>query len=209
MIIKNPWLEIPLEDYERHMEHASVAQAQLLNFLTKTYLAKYCPEKLLFLGVSGGNGLEHIDENRALDICGIDINELYIKKATQRFANRFKSLRLEVADISVSEASYIKADFIWAALIFEFVGIEKGFEFIGRNSAQSAILAVTIQSNNGSSSISQSGVMSVHSVKDIFRFIDGSELCKKASDFGFDLVSKAENFLPNGKSLMTYEFARV
>ena len=57
----NPWLHIPLDDYERHMSHLLVGQSTLLNALTKKYLDKTKPGIVIFLGVAGGNGLEHID----------------------------------------------------------------------------------------------------------------------------------------------------
>ncbi len=59
----NPWLNIPLEDYERHMSHHLVGQVLLLNSLTKKYLDEIKPETAVFLGIAGGNGLEHIDNN--------------------------------------------------------------------------------------------------------------------------------------------------
>src|ERR1700759_1353328 len=58
---KNPWTEIPLTDYEQHMSDSSVGQLRLLNLLTKKYLTKIKPETCLFMGIAGGNGLEHVD----------------------------------------------------------------------------------------------------------------------------------------------------
>jgi len=59
----NAWNNIPLEDYEQHMQHKDVAQSQLLSFLTIKHLLKHNPANILFLGISGGNGLGHIDVN--------------------------------------------------------------------------------------------------------------------------------------------------
>jgi len=60
----NPWIYLPLDDYEQHMQHKDVGQSQLLNYLTNKYLQKHNPENILFLGISGGNGLEHIDKTK-------------------------------------------------------------------------------------------------------------------------------------------------
>ena len=46
----NAWNNIPLDDYEQHMQHKDVAQSQLLNELTNKYLLKHRPENILFLG---------------------------------------------------------------------------------------------------------------------------------------------------------------
>jgi hypothetical protein len=74
----NPWLHIPLEDYERHMSHHLVGQSTLLNVLTKKYLAAIKPEDVIFLGIAGGNGLEHVDNQITQRVVGIDINQDYL-----------------------------------------------------------------------------------------------------------------------------------
>ena len=60
MATDNVWNTIPLEDYELHMQHETVGQLQVLSNLTKKYLEKLNPEIVMFLGIAGGNGLEHI-----------------------------------------------------------------------------------------------------------------------------------------------------
>lgn len=204
----NPWIYIPLDDYEQHMQHKDVGQSQLLNYLTNKYLQKHNPENILFLGISGGNGLEHIDTNEVKRICGIDINNSYLKEAEKRFGVKIHQLELIKADIGTSNKSFIKADFIWAALIFEYVDIERAFGFIENNANKSANLIITIQSNNGAGSVSQTGIETIKSVKDIFRIVDREDLQNNAIKFGFQLIGSEENILPNGKSFLTYEFGR-
>jgi hypothetical protein len=204
----NPWIYIPLDDYEQHMQHKDVGQSQLLNYLTNKYLQKHNPENILFLGISGGNGLEHIDTNEVKRICGIDINNSYLKEAEKRFRVKIHQLELIKADIGTSNKSFIKADFIWAALIFEYVDIERAFGFIENNANKSANLIITIQSNNGAGSVSQTGIETIKSVKDIFRIVDREDLQNNAIKFGFQLIGSEENILPNGKSFLTYEFGR-
>src|ERR1700749_2730818 len=88
----NAWNSIPLADYEQHMQHGSVAQAQLLNALTKKYLQKHHPESVLFLGISGGNGLEHIDINKTKTVYGIDVNQSYLDETKKRFGEKIGQL---------------------------------------------------------------------------------------------------------------------
>lgn len=209
MEMTNPWSTIPLGDYEHHMQHKSVVQAQLLSSLTKKYLQKHYPENILFLGISGGNGLEHIHPDKVKRVCGIDINQSYLDETEKRFSSKIKQLELINADINTSTQSYIKADLIWAALIFEYVDMDKALEFIARNAAESARMIVTIQYNNGANSVSQTGVETVKSVKDIFRVVNGDKLQNTASQFGFELMNLEENILPDGKSFFTYEFKKT
>jgi len=204
----NPWNNIPLDDYESHMQHKDVAQSQLLNDLIGKYLQKHTPENVLFLGVSGGNGLEHIDLNNVKRICGVDINKSYLEETRKRFGEKIKQLELLNTDIGSSNESFIKADFIWAALIFEYVDIERAYGFIENNADKFANLIITIQSNNGAGSVSPTGIESIKSVKDIFSIVDGNALQNHALKVGFELVSSEENMLPNGKSFLTYEFSR-
>lgn len=204
----NAWNRIPLKDYEQHMQHENVAQAQLLNNLTGKYLQKHHPESLLFLGISGGNGLEHIDINKTKIVYGIDVNQSYLEETKKRFGEKIKQLVLVNADISGSNESFLKADFVWAALIFEYINIQKGFEFIANNIGASTKLIITIQSNNGNQSVSQTGVESIKFLKEIFKIVDKDNLQANALKIGFELIDSEENILPNGKSFITYEFGR-
>lgn len=190
------------------MQHQTVVQSQLLNDLTHKYLRKHQPEQVLFLGISGGNGLEHIDTQKVKRVCAIDINESYLEETKQRFRGRIQQLELVNADIGLSNESFIKADLIWAALIFEYVDMEKAFSFINNNSAESTKLIATIQSNNGVESVSSTGIISVYAVEEIFRVVDKDHLQNTASAFGFELIGSEENVLPNGKSFLTYEFGK-
>lgn len=204
----NAWNKIPLEDYELHMQHETVGQSKLLNNLTYKYLQKHNPESPLFLGVSGGNGLEHVDINKAKTVFGIDVNQAYLDETQKRFGEKIKQLVLINTDISTSNESFLKADFVWAALIFEYIDLQKGFEFIANNIGDSTKLVITIQSNNGNQSVSQTGVESIKSVKEIFKIVDKDDLRVNALKIGFELIGSEENILPNGKSFFTYEFSR-
>ena len=205
---ENPWINIPLDDYEQHMQHKDVAQSQLLNSLINKYLQKHNPENILFLGISGGNGLEYVDTDKVKRICGIDINKSYLEETQKRFGNKIHQLELVKADINTSNESFIKADFIWSALIFEYVDMERAFRFIENNTDKFANLIITIQSNNGSGSVSQTGIETIKSVKDIFRIVNRKKLQTDALKFGFELIGSEENKLPNGKSFLTYEFGK-
>ncbi|RPI77037.1 MAG: hypothetical protein EHM45_10650 [Desulfobacteraceae bacterium] len=59
--MKNPWLEIPLCDYEGHRALPQVAQARLLADVFARALGRYSPESVAVLGCAGGSGFERID----------------------------------------------------------------------------------------------------------------------------------------------------
>jgi hypothetical protein len=205
----NIWNTIPLEDYEQHMQHESVGQLNLLNILTKKYLQKVNPDIVLFLGIAGGNGLEHINNNITSQVYGIDINQSYLDETKKRFQGQIQNLNLVNLDISSKKNDVItKANLIWAALIFEYVEIETCFEFINKNTLENGHLIVTIQENNGVSSVSQTGIETIKSAGQIFRLISESDLVSVADKFGFCKIDFEENILPNKKALKTYTFIK-
>lgn len=90
----NIWEKVPLENYEKHMSHETVGQQQLLSELTRKYLQRLTPKTTMFLGVSGGNGLEYIDNTITDKVYGIDINKEYLLETKNRFDNRIADLEL-------------------------------------------------------------------------------------------------------------------
>src|SRR6186713_702946 len=68
----NPWLEIPLADYEAHMELPQVAQAELLAEQLAAAVRARSPDSVAVLGCAGGNGLDRLPA--ALRVVGVDVN---------------------------------------------------------------------------------------------------------------------------------------
>jgi len=202
----NPWLHIPLEDYELHMSHDSVGQSGLLNSLTKKYLYKIQPQTTIFLGIAGGNGLEHIDSNITKRVIGIDINPDYLNTAFERYNHQIDFLQLLNLDITKNSESICRADFIWAALILEYTGIDKVLEFSANNIHTGGHLIVSIQSNNNKQSVSPTGIESIKKAGEIFSIVNPEVLVGKASETGFVQIGKEESALPNGKSIITFHF---
>lgn len=202
----NPWLTIPLEDYERHMSHHLVGQAILLNALTKKYLEEIKPEAVIFLGIAGGNGLEHIDNRITKRVYGIDINPDYLKTAFARYKQAITFLQLLNLNIIKHPETISRVDLVWAALVLEYTGIDKVFEFSSNNLHKGGHLIVSIQSNNNLQSVSNTGIESIKKAGEIFSIVDPEILLGKASERGYLLLGNEENILPNGKSLRTLHF---
>ena len=66
-----------------------------------------------------------------------------------------------------------------------------------------------IQSNNDVQSVSKTGVEPIKSISSIFKIVDKENLLKTALMFGFECDSSEENFLPNGKSFLTYDLFKI
>lgn len=57
--MKNPWTEIKLDEYEKHMSLDSVYQLQAMNQMMKEQLYAHSVKSVMILGIAGGNGLEN------------------------------------------------------------------------------------------------------------------------------------------------------
>ena len=84
--VKNPWEEIDLDNYEKHMSLGSVMQLQTINSMMKDQFDAYPVETVMILGIAGGNGLEYVDTEKFKKVYGVDINEEYLKVVSERYA---------------------------------------------------------------------------------------------------------------------------
>ena len=68
--MSNPWLNIPLADYEGHMRSDEVQQLGALSELFAAALKRCQPTSVALLGVGGGNGLDRIDSRLTKRVVG-------------------------------------------------------------------------------------------------------------------------------------------
>ena len=121
----NPWLAVPLEDYEGHMQ--DVLQLEALAELFGEALGLSRPRSVAVLGVAGGNGLERIDPAVTTRVVGVDINRAYLAKVAQRFRN-LPGLELHRVDLSSETIAPPRVALVHAALIFEHAGTGRCLE---------------------------------------------------------------------------------
>ena len=117
----NPWLTIPLEDYEAHMSLPAVNQAALMADILAFVCDTYRPASLALLGCAGGLGLDRVDPAVVSRIVAIDINGSYAQRARERFAERFHAFSAFVADIERDPLPIVPVRLAFAALVFEYV----------------------------------------------------------------------------------------
>ncbi len=58
--MRNPSLDIPLQDYEGHMSDPSIGQAAMLANQLELLLELRMPSSIAIIGCAGGNGLDRI-----------------------------------------------------------------------------------------------------------------------------------------------------
>jgi hypothetical protein len=100
----NPWLDIPLADYEAHTALPHVAQAELLARTLASAVGACSPASVAVLGCAGGNGFDRLPASLPR-LVGIDVNPEYVAVARARHAPSLAGLELHVGDVERDELS--------------------------------------------------------------------------------------------------------
>jgi hypothetical protein len=119
----NPWLTIPLADYEGHMGSPDVDQSALLSEIFRAALLRHRPHSLAVLGCAGGNGFDQIDPTTTERVFAIDINPDYTAEAFTRYRSRLPGLQVLTMDIQTAVLPPISADLVHAGLVLEYVDV--------------------------------------------------------------------------------------
>jgi SAM-dependent methyltransferase len=206
--MSNPWLSIPLEDYEGHMGSAGVRQLTVLAELFRYALERCLPESVAVLGVAGGNGLEQIDCAATKRIVGVDINQSYLDEVQRRFG-RFAGLELYCRDLAERDFDLAPVALVHSALIFEHVGLghalENALSLVAPGGRLSVVLQLPSEDEPGVASTSYT---SMQKLKQDFVLIDIAEFQRLLEQKGFQLVEQKNRSLPAGKALWLAVFAK-
>jgi hypothetical protein len=206
--MSNPWLSIPLDDYEGHMKSAEVQQLDALAELFAEALSHCCPASVAVLGVAGGNGLDRVDGGTTKRIVGLDVNPLYLEEAGHRYAHRLP-LELHCMDLAEQLVDLEPVQLVHAALVFEHAGVERCLEnalaLVAPGGALSAVLQLPSESVPG---VSASQFPAMQELKSNFTFVDPTWFQKTLAGSGFILTYQVQRSLPGGKGLWMGIFSR-
>jgi Methyltransferase domain len=207
----NPWLSVPLEDYEGHMSSPQVQQLAVLSELFGEALALCRPASVAILGIAGGNGLEHIDPQVTKRVVGVDLNPMYLDAVAQRY-QRISKLELHCVDLAKDAASWDAdqlVDLVHAALVFEHAGVgrclENAVSLVARGGALSVVLQLPSETEHG---VGATAFPSIQNLKDHFTFVDPVSLRGLLEQRGFCLRHETRRALASGKSFWMGVFAK-
>jgi hypothetical protein len=196
----NPWLNIPIEDYEGHMGPDGVRQLDALADLFARALAFAKPESVAILGAAGGNGLDRIDPAITRRVVAIDINPDYLDAVRSRYSG-CGGLELHAVDLSSQKLEIPPVDLVHAALIFEHTGtglcLENALSLVKPCGCLSVVLQLPSESAAG---VSPSRYSSIESVRQDFRLIDPAEFRAAIEARGFELQEETRVPLALGKA---------
>ncbi len=206
--MSNPWLTVPLSDYEGHMKSAQVQQLDVLSELFAKALAYCRPSSVAVLGIAGGNGLEHIDRSITKRVIGLDINDAYLAAVRERFAP-MSDLQLLRVDLAEQAVDLEPVQLAHAALVFEHAGLSQclnnALSLVATGGFLSAVLQLPSQIESG---VSPSGFSSIQNLKSRFSLIDPQWFVETLGKRNFKLEEHVQRSLPAGKGLWMGIFSR-
>lgn len=198
--MSHPWLDIPLADYEGHMDSADVAQLTVLAELFKRALDFCRPESVAVLGIAGGNGLEQIDGSVTKRVVGVDINQRYLDETQRRFG-ALSGLELYCRNLGERSLDLDPVAMVHAALIFEHAGLgvalENALSLVVPGGKLSVVLQLPSMEEQG---VTSTRYESLQTLSRHFTFIDVNDFQQLLGTNGFQLVEQETRSLPRGKS---------
>lgn len=205
--MKNPWENISLADYENHMKLDSVMQLQAMNKMMKNQFDTYPISSVMILGIAGGNGLEHISNNKFKKVYGVDVNPAYLKKVVQRYSDLEGVLECLCINLIDETDKLPEADMVIANLLIEYIGydcFQKTIQHICPKYV-SCIIQINIEDNW----VSDSPYLHVFDgLEQVHRQIEEQALEKTMLGIDYHTIKTLEQMLPNGKKLVQIDFER-
>lgn len=204
--MENPWEEIPLSDYEQHMQLTSVHQLQTMNQAMKKQLDAYPVASAMILGIAGGNGLEHVDTAKYRKVYGVDINRSYLQEIEKRYADLHGCLQCLCLDLTADAGRLPRAQLLIANLLIEYVGYAVFQEAV--KAVAPKYISCMIQINSDEDWVSDSPYLHVFDrLDEVHHQLSEEGLNQALQAVDFDLIYREEYPLPNKKKLLRLDYA--
>lgn len=206
---KNPWEEISLETYEKHMSLDSVKQLQLMNRIMKSQFEDYPVDTVMILGIAGGNGLEHINIKKYKKVYGVDINELYLQETQKRYSNLADILQCLHLDIVCETEKLPQSQLLVANLLIEYIGYDAFVRAV--NIINPEYISCVIQINTDEEMwVSDSPyIHAFDGLDEIHHQMESDVLNEKMNSIGFKLILQDMTELPNSKALVRLDYQKM
>jgi len=199
--MSNPWLAVPIGEYEQHMNSAEVRQLGVLSELFGEAITRCCPSSIAVLGIAGGNGLDRIDGSITTRVVGLDLCPQYLEAVKHRYSH-LPGLELHCVDLSRQELALRPVKLVHAALIFEHAGVDRCLDNAVSMTAPGGNLSVVLQvsAEEGQTAVA-SRFPSIENLGSHFTVINPTWLCESLGGRGFRLIHHSTRPLPTGKGL--------
>ena len=204
--MNNPWEEISLEHYEKHMSLDSVMQLQALNAIMKKQFEAYPVNTVMILGIAGGNGLEHIKKDRYSTVYGVDINEGYLRAVSERYAALSDVLQCLYLDLIKDVSCLPQSQFVIANLLIEYIGYPAFQNVLKR--VQPEYISCVIQINTDTENwVSDSPYLHAFDrLDEVHHQMEETALTATMGETGYTQILRDSVSLPNGKALIRLDY---
>jgi len=206
MSTPNPWAVVPAADYERHMGPEGVDQLAPLSAIFQEVYAAAQPDRLLLLGCTAGNGLEHVNPAVTKRIVGVDVNLQYLGVARQRFIGLGARLELYCGEVERFRAAQGSFDLVHAALLFEYLHPEVLVRRIAEWLAPEGTCSVVVQLPGGEGPPAPTRTMQL--IAKAMRLVPPEELTRLFEHYGLPRKRAKTVPLRFGKSFWVGVFGR-
>ena len=206
--MENPWNQIDLDDYERHMSLDSVRQLQVLDEIMADQFERYPVHTAMVFGIAGGNGLDQVKPDRLDRVYGVDINGDYLNACVRRYPG-LKGVFVPIqCDLQGDRLELPRAELVIANLFIEYVGYAN-FQR-GVRAAVPEWVSCVIQVNTDEGFVSDSPYLHVFDrLEEVHREIEQEGLTEALAEIGYRPVYQRSHPLPNGKALLRLDFQRT
>ena len=208
--MNNPWEEIRLEDYEKHMALDSVRQLQVLSGIMKAQLEAYPMRTAMIFGIAGGNGLEHVDPEKYDRVYGIDINREYLRAAEERFEGLGEKLQLLCLDLTKDAGKLPEAELVIADLLIEYTGYAAFTAAVKQVGTQYVSCVIQINPEEEETWVSDSPYLHAFDrLDEVHHEMAPEGLAAAMEAEGYREILRESTDLPNGKKLLRMDFEKT
>ena len=206
--MSNPWKEISLDDYEKHMSLDCVRQLQAMNAIMKEQFAAYPVDTATVLGIAGGNGLEHVSPDKFRKVYGVDVNADYLRAVAQRYTKLSGILECLQIDL-INEAERLpQAQLLIANLLIEYIGYG-AFQRAVLQTAPEYVSCVIQINTDAKQWVSESPYLHVFDrLDEVHHQMEEAALTDAMNEIGYSLILQESFPLPNGKALVRLDFQK-
>ena len=204
----NPWEEISLSDYEKHMSLDSVKQLQVMNDIMKEQFADYPVHTAMVLGIAGGNGLEHVDREKYKIVYGVDVNAGYLKEVEKRYTALDGILKCLHLNLLEESDDLPHADLMIANLLIEYVGYPAFQKAIQKVCPQYVSCVIQINTDKVQWVSDSPYIHAFDGLDEVHHQMEEKALIDVMDEIGYEKILQDAVALPNGKHLVRIDFRR-
>ena len=204
--MSNPWEEISLNDYENHMSLDSVKQLQTMNSIMKEQFEAYPVSTAMVLGVAGGNGLEHIRQDKYRTVYGVDINEEYLRIVSERYAYLSDVLKCLKIDLICDADQLPGAQLLIANLLIEYIGYDVFQRVVCKVNPEYVSCVIQINMDDKQWVSDSPYLHAFDRLDEVHHQMDQESLSAKLQEIGYNDILHATVPLHNGKASIRIDF---